>query len=468
MVSFILNNNFIISDKSSGSVLLDFIRYDKVLPGTKAGCREGDCGSCTVLEGTLEDGKVTYKSIVSCLTPLGNVHGKHIVTIEGINMEYLSPVQKTIMDNSATQCGFCTPGIIMSLMSWCLSGDKVLKGQAIAAVSGNICRCTGYKSISRAAEEISEYLKDKNTSDPVRWLVERNFLPGYFLSIPQRLAEITHIKTQDDVTGNIIIAGGTDLMVKRAEELSDREVTPFFDRSDLKGIAAFDGKCIIGASCTATDIAQSPLINEVIPGVAAFLSLVASEQVRNMSTLAGNIVNASPAADLAIIFMALESSLGIDKSGHIHQIPLTDFYTGYKKVKMERDEFIRNISFRLPRKPVMFNFEKVSRRTHLDIASVNSAILLRTEGNRIIHCSISAGGVSPVPLFLQRTSIFLEGKLLTPDLITEAVTIIQEEIAPISDIRGSSRYKRLLMRQLFFAHIIKLFPGLLDVNDITK
>jgi xanthine dehydrogenase small subunit len=468
MISFVLNNEFVSSDKPTGSSLLDFIRYDMDLPGTKTGCREGDCGACTVIEGTLVDGKVIYKSIVSCLTPIGNVHGKHIVTIEGINLEHLSPVQKAITDKSATQCGFCTPGVIMSLMSLCLSGEKHVKEKAITSVSGNICRCTGYKSIELASEEVSELLKDKNTSDPAAWLVENKFLPDYFLSVAQKLAEITPAKNEGDVTGNLIIAGGTDLMVKRADELAGADLRPFFDRNDLKGIFVGDGNCTIGASCTISDIAHSPLINETIPGFAAFLSLVASEQVRNMSTVAGNIVNASPAADPAIMLLALESSLNIDKSGHLRSIQLKEFYAGYKKVNMENDEFIRSISFSLPEKPVLFNFEKVSRRTHLDIASVNSAILVRAEGDRILQCSLSAGGVSPVPLFLKRSSSFLEGKLLTPVLISEAVAIIQDEISPISDIRGSSNYKRLLMRQLFFAHFIELFPGLLNVNDITK
>jgi xanthine dehydrogenase small subunit len=468
MISFILNNRFVSSEKPSGSSLLDFIRYDMDLPGTKAGCREGDCGACTVIEGTLGDGKVIYRSIVSCLTPLGNVHGKHIVTIEGINMDHLSPVQKAVIDNSATQCGFCTPGVIMSLMAWCLSCDKNLKEKAVASVSGNICRCTGYKSIERASEEISDFLKDKNSSDPAGWLVAKNFLPDYFLSIPQRLAEITSTRNRGDGTCNLITAGGTDLMVKRAEELADTEVRSFFDRSDLRGVSANDGKCTIGASCTTNDFAQSPIINEIIPGAAELLRLVGSEQVRNMGTLAGNIVNASPAADLAVILLALDSTLNIDKSGHLSHLPLREFYTGYKKINLEKDEFIRSIIFNLPAKPVMFNFEKVSKRTHLDIASVNSAILVRNEGDKIIRCRLSAGGVSPFPLFLERTSVFLEGKLLTPDLISEASSIIQDEISPISDIRGSSSYKRLLMRQLFFAHFIKLFPGLLNINDIAK
>ncbi len=156
MITFILNNEKVSTGSPAGSSLLDFVRYETGLPGTKIGCREGDCGACTVLMGSLENGTVSYKSIVSCLTPLVNVHGKHIVTVEGINTGHLSPVQKALVDNSATQCGFCTPGIVMSLTAFSLADTKPTAETAIASVSGNICRCTGYKSIEKAAEAIAD------------------------------------------------------------------------------------------------------------------------------------------------------------------------------------------------------------------------------------------------------------------------------------------------------------------------
>jgi xanthine dehydrogenase small subunit len=467
MISFILNNKLISTDRPSGGSLLDFIRYEMDLPGTKCGCREGDCGACTVLEGTYSNGRINYKSIVSCLTPLANVHGKHIVTIEGLNMHQLTPVQKAVAGNSATQCGFCTPGIVVSLTSFCLSPEKPASEDALASVSGNICRCTGYKSIEKASAEISGLIRDKSVIDPVGWLVGNKFLPDYFLTIPDRLTVITPFATASTPQENIIIAGGTDLMVKRASELSEKEINSFYDRNDLKGITSYGGKCIIGASSSLTEIAKSRLINEHITGFESFLELIASEQIRNMATLAGNFVNASPAADLSVIFLALGAALSITgKEGRSRIVPLKEFFKGYKTTDLQNDEHINSISFSLHVKPGLFNFEKVSRRTHLDIASVNSAIYITTEGDLITGCSLSAGGVSPVPLFLERTAAFLEGKKLTSENIVAAVSIIQEEISPISDIRGSIEYKRLLMRQLFFAHFIKLFPGIMDISGI--
>ena len=147
MVSFILNDKLVESNGSEGVVLLDIIRYEQHLPGTKIGCREGDCGACTVLVGELKNDSIEYKSMTSCLLALASIQSKHIVTVEGLNMEKLSPVQQTMVDESGTQCGFCTPGFVVSLSGCCLSREKVTEELAVRAIDGNICRCTGYKSM---------------------------------------------------------------------------------------------------------------------------------------------------------------------------------------------------------------------------------------------------------------------------------------------------------------------------------
>ena len=467
MITFILNDQLVSSDKPTGISLLDFIRYEMNLPGTKIGCREGDCGACTVLEGTFRNGKVNYKSIVSCLTPIGNVHGKHIVTIEGINMGHLSPVQKAIADNAATQCGFCTPGFVMSLTAYCLSKEKSARQLAIASVSGNICRCTGYKSIEKAADVISDLLKDKDTDNPGRWLVNEKFLPGYFLTIPEKLAAIKknyHRPGSNDV----LIAGGTDLMVREADELAEANINTFQYRKYLKTIKSEKGKCIIGAAVTASEIVQSSVIKKFIPDISSYFKLIASEPVRNMGTIAGNIVNASPIGDLTILFLALNAEVIIDGPGGNRSILLRDFFQGYKKLSINKDEFVKSIAFPVPLKPILFNFEKVSKRKHLDIASVNSALHLAMDGEKIKECYLSAGGVGPIAMFLDKTCNFLKGKTLIHDTILQANIIMQGEISPISDVRGSKEYKRLLLRQLLFAHFVKLFPGTMNLNDIAK
>lgn len=495
VVTFILNNEQISTGKPSGSSLLDFIRYDMGLTGTKTGCREGDCGACTILTGMLSGTTVTYRSAVSCLMPLVNAHGKHIVTIEGINTGHLSHVQHAMVDNGAIQCGFCTPGIVMSLIAESTTGRKTTRDSAIEATGGNICRCTGYKSIERAAEAIAVSLADKEITDPVRWLVERKQLPEYFLTIPERLAAISSIPQPQDPREiaqpqdlpqplapreiaqhpdlpkhpahpvdpekhgmRLIIAGGTDLMVQKADALAESDIFSFGNKKELKGIEVRDGRCFIGASVTISEAGESEVLKQYIHDFSSYIRLVASEPIRNMATIGGNIVNASPIGDMSIMLLALNADLTVAGPEKTRTIPLRKFFLGYKKRDLSPEEYIKNISFAFSPVPPLFSFEKVSRRTHLDIASVNSAIQLRLAGDTVAECHLSAGGVSPVPLYLERTCAFLTGRHISAETVLQADEIMQEEISPISDARGSAEYKRLLLRKLLLAHFLKLLP----------
>lgn len=461
MITFLLNNRTIKTDKNPGMPLLDFIRYGEELPGTKIGCREGDCGACTVLEGILTDNQVVYKSIVSCLTPLANAHGKHIVTIEGINLEnQLSPVQKAMVDNAATQCGFCTPGFVMSFTGHCLDkNDSTVKG-AIASVSGNLCRCTGYKSIERAAEDIAKNIQNKDIENPIKWMVEKGYLPKYFLEIPSKLMGIEPIgKSTSNAT---VIAGGTDLMVQKADAIYESNIHPVLHKKEFKGISIDNGRCRIGASTTVNELMQSAQIQKLLPNLKEQLMLISSEPIRNIGTVAGNIVNASPIGDLSIILLALNSEITILDGDRKKGQPLKDFYLGYKKLNLQKGELVESVSFPILNKPYHFNFEKVSKRTHLDIASVNSAVLIKVENDKIVECHLSAGGVSPIPLYLKETSKFLVGKTISMETLNQANEVLQAEISPIGDIRGSVEYKRLLLKQLVFAHFLKLFPNKID------
>ncbi len=462
MVTFILNNTTVSTDKPSGSTLLDFIRTEMGLKGTKAGCREGDCGACTVLLGTLEGNKMIYKNIVACLTPIGNIHRCHIVTIEGINGENLTIVQKAVVENAATQCGFCTPGFVMSLTSDCLSENKSDSDTLINAVSGNICRCTGYKSIERAASEIAAAMREKDQKDPVRWLVSQNSLPGYFLTIPERLMNIP--EKDFSTAGGRLVAGGTDLYVREADALAEKEIASLYRKEELTKTELKENSLTIGTSLTINELKQSEIISESYPGIISSLESVASEPVRNMATIGGNIVNASPIADFTIILLALNADVTISSHETERTIALKNLYKGYKKLDLKENEYLRSVRINI--EPSLFSFEKISKRKHLDIASVNSAMTIITNGKFIEQCTISAGGVSPVPLTLVMTSAFLTGKTLCPDLIVSAVTVMEEEISPISDIRGSAGYKRLLLRQLLFAHFIKLFPDVIKLEDL--
>jgi len=457
-------------------VLLDFIRYQQHLPGTKIGCREGDCGACTVLVGDIQQGELQYNSMTCCLMPLGNAHGKHIVTIEGINFPeahspltahhpslLLNAVQRAMADEGATQCGFCTPGFVVSLAGFCLSKKEATKENAIASVDGNICRCTGYKSIERAAGRIVEVMKERNDEEPAAFVARKNILPAWFASIKEKLWSLQH-KTNGVLSDGIetaqIVGGGTDLYVQKHDEMKDAAIRFLFNNPELNGITREGNKCMIGPSATVTDLKNSEIIQNAFPEFEKYAKLVSSTPIRNMATIAGNFINASPIGDFTIFFLALDAQLMLGNGKTKRELPLRKLYKEYKTLDKDPNEYIEKIWFELPGRKNKFNFEKVSKRTNLDIASVNTAICLEMDENKIVDAGISAGGVGPVPMYLQKTSEFLRGKTIAEDLIQGAIEIMQTEISPISDARGTAEYKRLLSGQLIKAHFISMFPGM--------
>jgi xanthine dehydrogenase small subunit len=515
MIEFILNNEDISTDLAAGMTVLDLVRYRRDLKGTKIGCREGDCGACTVLVGELTDGKVRYRTMTSCLMPLANAAGKHIVTIEGINPpgRGLTPVQQAMVDESGTQCGFCTPGFVMSLTGFCLgtpASSPAVVEQAISSIDGNICRCTGYKSIERAAAIVSGQLSVvSGQSEPpaiaggLTLAIDRRIVPRYFESIGDRLkdlycretastAYLNHpllppprpSATPPHAGGELVVptrpfvGGGTDVYVQRPEAMAESCPVPLLYDDDLRGIRDIDTLIEIGASVTVTDLLEAPVMNAIFPDLYKHLKLVSSTPIRNMATLAGNFVNASPIGDMTVWFLALDAGITLSSPPYeggvaaasadgvvlSRDIKLRDLYLGYKQLAKTEDEYITTIRFRKPTGDFRFNFEKVCKRTYLDIATVNTAISIVSVPpavagglTRIETAYISAGGVAPIPLYLKETSAFLCGKEVTEDTITAANLIMQSEISPISDVRGTAQYKRLLLRQLFRAHFVELF-----------
>jgi len=441
MVKFILNNNKIETEKLTGSLLLDFVRYDKTLTGTKIGCREGDCGACTVLIGDLIDGQMNYKQVTSCLTPLGNVQGKHVVTIEGLNMDDLSPVQKCMVNESGTQCGFCTVGFVVSLTGFCLSNSEPSYKDAIAAIDGNICRCTGYKSIERAAKHITGSLTGKDQNETIQWLVNQAFIPSYFNQIPAMLKELSPVK--DPHRNGTLVGGGTDLYVQKYDQLIDQDVNLIANSSELRFTDVQNGICSLGAGNTATDLLESDDLQAMFPQLEEHLKLVASSPIRNIATLGGNFENASPIGDFTVFFLALNSKLTLTENNQNRTILLKDFYKGYKDLDKTAEEIISTITFDIPDRNTEFNFEKVSKRITLDIASVNTAVQISVSDNKITQIHLSAGGVAPIPLYMGKTCTFLRGKELSPRNIKSANEVLQSEISPISDVRGSAEYKRI-------------------------
>jgi xanthine dehydrogenase small subunit len=462
-IEFMLNDKWIRADVNPGLPLLDFIREQQHLTGTKIGCREGDCGACTVLEGRISGHTLKYRTIVSCPTPVLHARGKHIVTVEGLNIDGLSPVQQALVDHNAAQCGFCTPGFVVSLSAYLMSEDEDL----LASISGNICRCTGYKSIERAAKALEEIKKTVHKGNRIEGMIDQGWLPVYFKEIPERLARFsTNVQAGNVVNGGIPIGGGTDLMVQQPDRILEEEILPLEGLFPGQLIRAA-GKVMIDGATKIEDFFCHEIIRTSFPSLTEIRPWFASQPIRHMGSLAGNIVNASPIADLVIALLALDAELELSgRDGQKRRVRLREFYTGYKQTILAEGELISQILIDEPDPSPAFHFKKVSKRSYLDIATVNSAIQIQTRANTILTVHLAVGGVAAIPFYAVNTCKCLKGKPLDTNLLIGAHRVLQEEITPIDDIRGSSVYKRLLVRQQFFGHFMHLFPSLFFGEEI--
>jgi len=452
---FILNQDLVETDAPPGMPVVDWVRDDAGLKGTKHACREGDCGSCLVLLGSADSGVMVYRALTSCLLPLGEVEGRHLVTVEGLNASSLIPTQRVIVDHGASQCGFCTPGIVIALTGYLLNAERFDMPEALIALAGNVCRCTGYASIRRAVSELIEIVDA--APHRIASLIGQGVLPPWFADMPRRLEAISSVAQTGVSDPSLpVVAGGSDLYVQQPDAFASS--SPRLLRRSLPSrIWADNGSLYLSATTTAEDLKRSQVVKGVIGGIDRFMDLVCSEPVREQATVGGNIVNASPIGDMTLMLLALDAELGLRGPHSGRTVPLREFFKGYKQRDLDRDEIIEWIRFDARHRSALFNFEKVCKRRHLDIASVNSAACLHVADDRITEAHISAGGVAPVPLRLARTSDFLSGKPVSATTAVEAANIAVTEIAPISDVRGSAQYKRLLLRQLILAHFHALF-----------
>ena len=264
----------------------------------------------------------------------------------------------------------------------------------------------------------------------------------------------------------VLVGGGTDLYVQKHDQLVDRDVDLIANYPELKFITVENGICSLGGGNTVTDILESEELQVMFPKLSEYIKLVSSSPIRNVSTIAGNIVNASPIGDFIVFFLALNSKITLIENDQSRSIYLKNFYKGYKDMDKTEGEIVSTISFEIPFEDSHFNMEKVSKRIHLDIASVNTVAQISVSDGVITTAHISAGGVAPIPIYLNKTCTFLQGKQLSSENIKAANEVLQSEISPISDVRGAAGYKRLLLRQLFYAHFIKLFPDQISMEAL--
>ena len=464
-IHFLWNDREVQVEAPPGLLVLDYLRQLERATGTKEGCREGDCGACVVLIGQLEGDEVDYQPVTSCLVPLGELAGKHLVSIEGLNGPQLTPVQEAIVETGATQCGFCTPGIVVSLTGLLMQrGLKLDPGQMRRALGGHLCRCTGYRSLEESGERIRRAVSD---ATGVEALVDRGVLPAWFAGVPERLRDLRSERVHAARANGrgVVIAGGTDIYVQRGDDLPRTCVEVLDLHPEMRGIHRRNGHLRLGALTTFEEFAADHHVHQRVPDIAAYMDLVASWQIRNRATLGGNIMNASPIGDMTILLLALEAEVVLCAGEECRVTPLGRFFRGYKELDRRPEEILTEIRVPMADDTTRVHFEKVSKRRCLDIATVNSAVAVRLEDDLIAAATLAAGGVAPVPLLLRRTGAFLRGRAMSREVAEEAFALAQGEISPISDVRGSAEYKRLLLRQQLAGHFLRLFPQTFAVED---
>jgi xanthine dehydrogenase small subunit len=443
--------------------LSDYLRNGLGLTGTKVVCSEGDCGSCTVLLGRTRNGSVEYHSVCSCIQFVFQADGCHVVTVEGLGGNGdLDPVQEAIVQHQGTQCGLCTPGIVMSIHAL-LESDPVLSEQRLRqGLVGNLCRCTGYDPILRAGLQVDTERTPRmnqlfNSSTMSLELALACDQPVYLESAgrvffkPATLAEASSFRSAHPDC--VIVSGGTDLGVQVNKGVREiRTVLSTAALAELSELSVGDDEIVAGANLSIAELETAA--TEALPEYAALITRFGSPQIKNAATLGGNIANASPIGDTMPALFVLNAQVELSGAKGSRRVNINDFYTGYKQTVAAADELISRVVIpRLGCGEVLKLF-KVSKRQDLDISTFSAAIWLKLSGQSIQDVRIAYGGVAPRIVRLPRTEVHLKGSKLSADTFDSAGEIALSEISPISDVRGSAEYRNLLaaniLRKLYY------------------
>ncbi len=497
---FLLNDRPVFLDRvAPDDTLLDFLRIEKRLTGTKEGCAEGDCGACTVLLGTLDaQGRLHYRSANACIVLMGMIDGAHIATVEHLSPRGgpLHPIQQAMVDHHGSQCGFCTPGFVMSLYGLLMRQPEPDRLAVERALQGNLCRCTGYAPILRAAlavaalsEENDPILAERQTvtkrltqwRDGSRLEVSGHEAASGDAELGSAAIRPSDIPYEGDVSGTDggrensilrpasvidlarlyadnpegrIVAGATDVglwVTKFMREIGP--LIPIGHLDELRGIKESDGALRIGANASYTDA-----LDALASRIAAFAPLlwrIGGNQIRNMGTIGGNIANGSPIGDMPPPLIALGATLHLRKGDDRRDLPLEDFFIDYGKQDRRNGEFVEALSVPLPSPDAKIAFHKISKRRDEDITACLGAFhLTLTDDGTVDTIRMAYGGMAGVPKRASAVEKALIGRPWTEDAVMGALAAFEEDFTPLSDMRASADYRMLVARNLlrrFFA-----------------
>ena len=461
-IRFILNDEEIsLTDVKPDTTLLDWLRLDRRLRGSKEGCAEGDCGACTVLVGRLMDNEIIYDSVTACIRFVGSLHGTHVVTIEHLQGKdgVLHPVQQAMVDHHGSQCGFCTPGFVMSLYGLWMRDPNPGQAAIEKALQGNLCRCTGYAPIIRAGKAISTYgapegdplwaeriaLKDriKGINDGRR--VETGEGADRII-VPASLDDFAEAYEANPAA--TIVNGSTDVGLWVTKFM--RPIGPVIFISHLQELKAITpGASAVRLHAGVSYSEALPVIAAHFPALGELWNRIAGEQIRNMGTIGGNIANGSPIGDTPPPFIALGATLTLRKGAARREMPLEDYFIAYGKQDRQPGEFVESVSIPMLPAGEKFACYKVSKRREEDISALCGAFRVAVDDDGMVHKAVIAfGGMAATPKRAKTVEAALVGKPWTRDTVDAAVSAFAEDYQPISDMRASAEYRLLTAQNL--------------------
>ena len=469
MIQFLLNRE-LRSEQTldPNTTVLQYLREHRGKTGTKEGCASGDCGACTVVVGELVGDRLRYRTLNSCLTFVSALHGKQLIVVEDLKDQgQLHSVQQAMVDCHGSQCGFCTPGFVMSLFA--LQKNRAASGRAASgavneydpaqtheALAGNLCRCTGYRPILEAAEQACDGKQpdqfDAREAETIAQLkaiephetAELNNGDKRCLS-PLTVADLAEIYSANPDAR--LLAGGTDLALEVTQFHRELPVMIYIGHiGEMKKVEVSDSHIELGAATALTDCYEA-LANEY-PDFGELLHRFASLQIRNQGTLGGNIGNASPIGDSPPLLIALGAQVVLRKGERSRTLPLQDYFIDYKVTAREPGEFIEKVLVPRARPEQIFRAYKVSKRLDDDISAVCAAFDLRVENGVIADARVAFGGMAAIPKRAVACEVALIGASFTLETAERACEALAQDFTPLTDFRASREYRLLVAQNL--------------------
>ncbi|MEM7319722.1 MAG: xanthine dehydrogenase small subunit [Pseudomonadota bacterium] len=480
-IRFILNGKDVsIGAVAADQTLLDYLRLDRRLTGTKEGCAEGDCGACTVLVGRLADDGLTYAPVNACIRFLASVDGCHVVTVEhlaGPNGR-LHPVQQAMVEHHGSQCGFCTPGFVMSLYALWMAIPEPTHAQVETALQGNLCRCTGYEPIIKAAFAVSrygtpaaDYLNTERTAITER--LGKLRLGQRVVSGPADNLSILPPDTDDladcllTYPNATIVAGATDVGLWVTKFLRNIGPAIFTGHLNaLKNVEVHDGALLIGAGASYTECQDR--LSQHLPHLVSYWDRIAGWQVRNMGTVGGNIANGSPIGDTPPVLIALGAEITLRRGSDRRTVMLEDYFIDYGKQDRAPGEFVETIRVPLPDTDDRNAAYKISKRRDEDISSVAVGINVTVSAGTITRCRIAFGGMAATPKRATAAESALLGQTWSEAGFETAAGALNADFKPLSDWRASSEYRLLCAQNLLRRFYLENGPAAINPVQLAS